>query len=752
MTRFLSAVLVTFLCVTGAFAQTPPAPTELRVSPSNHGTNRVTAFLTWRSTVGNQQYRIYRSAGDSANFAAIGTTNFMSYHDSTIVIGTRFYYYVKAFVGATESNRSNIANILIPIPPPLPTPTNLVAVNAPQRYEPGVRLTWRGGRGQWIYRVYRSTNNANTFRSYASTSDTSLLDRGVRGDSTYYYYVRSTYSFGDTTGTPRSNTASVLVTLPRRVAGTVRGTIIDDSTSAPIRRVLVSFYRSGQNWGGHSAPVYTDSLGRFTAQLDSGRYIMRANPPCEISAIRYKAEYYNNCYEPACATVIVVGDSTTFTANMGLGRLTPPSYNYVSGVVMDTANRPLRNARVSLVRTMQEMNFIASLGLTPGIGDEALTLEGVGHTRGVMWSGWTDSLGRYRARVLSNNRYIAMASKETYLPEYWNNKPTAELADIIAIGTRDTSGIDFSLAVRPIPNNSVAGSVRDTLGAFVPSRITLIPATRNSNRYRYVHTDSLGVYSITGIEAGKYFVLASPFSGYGFAYYKAGRFGVNRIADAETVNVTGNVTGITVGVRRISNSGLTLVQGRIRSTTNAVVAGVRVEAFDQSGELLGIGVTDATGAYEIDAVAPGVVTVIADRDGYRSAEVDIVISENVFSVSNVNLSLSPEGLTSVGDNGVAPEAFVLHQNYPNPFNPTTTISFDVPAASKVSLQIFNLLGQQVATLVDGDVAAGKQEIVWAGKDGGGRSVASGMYFYQLKATGVNGGSGYSSIKKMLLLK
>jgi hypothetical protein len=751
MTRFVSVLLFVFMFVGGLQAQIP-TPTDLRVSAGGNSTNHVGAILTWRAASGNVQYRIFRSAADSAHFASIGTSNILSYFDSTIVAGTRFYYYVKAYRDTLQSNRSNIVNILIPIPPPLPIPTNLAAVNAPQGFEANVKLSWGGGRGPWMYRIYRSTNNQTGFRSYSSSSDTTYNDHSVKADSTYYYYVRSTYS-GDTTGTPRSNTASVLVVAPRRVRGTVSGTIIDDSTSAPIARVVVNFLRSSNNHGFCASPVMTDSLGRFTALLDSGRYVMRANAPQPSSTTtRYRSEYFNNCFEPACATVIVVGDSTSFTANMGLGRLTPPSYNYVEGFVKDTANQPLRNANVAIVRTLQEMNFLASLGFTPGTGEEAMNLDGVGHGRGVVWNGKTDSLGHYRARVLSNNSYIALASKSGYLPEYWDNKATAELADIIAITNRDTTGINFSLAVRPVPNNSIAGTVVDSLGTLVPSRITLLPVSRPNNKHRYAHTDSLGAFSIAAVEEGKYFVLATPFSGYGFAFYKAGAFGVNRIADAETVTVSGNITGINVGVRAIVGGGLTIVQGRIRSTGNNNVAGVRVEALDQTGELLGIGVTDGTGMYRIDGVASGVVTIAADCDGYRAEELTVVIAANNYSVSNANITMSPVGLTAVTGSGFAPETFVLNQNYPNPFNPSTTISFEVPVASRVSLQVFNLLGQEVATLVNSDVAAGKQEIVWGGKDNAGRSVASGMYFYKLSASNINGGASFASIKKMLLLK
>lgn len=88
-----------------------------------------------------------------------------------------------------------------------------------------------------------------------------------------------------------------------------------------------------------------------------------------------------------------------------------------------------------------------------------------------------------------------------------------------------------------------------------------------------------------------------------------------------------------------------------------------------------------------------------------------------------------------------PAEFKLNQNYPNPFNPTTTIRFALPKSQRAQLRVYNTLGQEVATLVNEDKPAGTYSIEWnAG------TVASGVYFYQLKA------GGYSATRKLLLLK
>ena len=95
---------------------------------------------------------------------------------------------------------------------------------------------------------------------------------------------------------------------------------------------------------------------------------------------------------------------------------------------------------------------------------------------------------------------------------------------------------------------------------------------------------------------------------------------------------------------------------------------------------------------------------------------------------------------------IIPASFRLHQNYPNPFNPSTTIRFDLDRRMEVTLEVFNILGQRVATLIDRPVEAGVHEIVWRGINDGGSRVSTGIYFYRLRT------DEFTESRKMLLLK
>jgi hypothetical protein len=100
----------------------------------------------------------------------------------------------------------------------------------------------------------------------------------------------------------------------------------------------------------------------------------------------------------------------------------------------------------------------------------------------------------------------------------------------------------------------------------------------------------------------------------------------------------------------------------------------------------------------------------------------------------------------------APLTFELLQNYPNPFNPNTTIEFRIPMASNVNIKIFNILGQEVVTLMRGVQKAGYYKIQWDGRNNHGQSVATGIYLYIMTARALNGSAEFKDVNKMVLIK
>ena len=99
-----------------------------------------------------------------------------------------------------------------------------------------------------------------------------------------------------------------------------------------------------------------------------------------------------------------------------------------------------------------------------------------------------------------------------------------------------------------------------------------------------------------------------------------------------------------------------------------------------------------------------------------------------------------------GRGAPVPQAYKLYQNYPNPFNPVTEIQFDLPEAVRVELKVFNILGQEVATLLDAVRPAGAYHVRWDSRSASGVTVGSGVYIYQLKA------GSFVDSKKMVLIR
>ncbi|MDH7515318.1 MAG: FlgD immunoglobulin-like domain containing protein [Bacteroidota bacterium] len=101
---------------------------------------------------------------------------------------------------------------------------------------------------------------------------------------------------------------------------------------------------------------------------------------------------------------------------------------------------------------------------------------------------------------------------------------------------------------------------------------------------------------------------------------------------------------------------------------------------------------------------------------------------------------------------VVPGGFGLEQNYPNPFNPSTSISYSLPQASVVTLRVIDMLGREVATIVNETQAAGRYTVTWKGMNQNGESVASGTYIYRIDAVPVDGSQPFTGMRKMTLSK
>lgn len=163
------------------------------------------------------------------------------------------------------------------------------------------------------------------------------------------------------------------------------------------------------------------------------------------------------------------------------------------------------------------------------------------------------------------------------------------------------------------------------------------------------------------------------------------------------------------------------VQITISGTSNDVAG----ELVDASGTVVAFNNGTSSNPFTLTAPGPGTYTINAGYAGplrWDSASISISV-------------------TDVGENTSNPTEFILHDNYPNPFNPSTTIRYSIPEASFTSIKIYDVIGNEISTLVNESKLAGTYEVEFNASD-----LSSGIYYYNIQA------GSFNETKKMILMK
>jgi len=132
-------------------------------------------------------------------------------------------------------------------------------------------------------------------------------------------------------------------------------------------------------------------------------------------------------------------------------------------------------------------------------------------------------------------------------------------------------------------------------------------------------------------------------------------------------------------------------------------------------------------------------TLNSEHPGYFDVKADISVDGWVYWTDSMRVQVP--GFDAVEENPGLPAVFALDQNYPNPFNSSTTIRYSLPNRSKVTLTAFNLLGEEVAHLVEGEKEAGFHEVQFDGS-----KLESGVYFCRLQT------GGFMQTRKLMILR
>ena len=197
--------------------------------------------------------------------------------------------------------------------------------------------------------------------------------------------------------------------------------------------------------------------------------------------------------------------------------------------------------------------------------------------------------------------------------------------------------------------------------------------------------------------------------------------------DPSSVTISySDIQGGEAGIVTNNNGTVNWLEGNLEDDPLFIGTGVYPYSLQDLSPCINVGITDTTGLNlpEFD---------LAGNPRVYGARIDMGAYEN----QNVIVST---------DEDLIPLVTKLNQNYPNPFNPETTINYSLKENAKVSINIYNIKGQKVRTLIKDKLEAGDYSIIWNGKNDNNKPVSSGIYFYKHKT------SKYENTKKMILLK
>jgi len=300
---------------------------------------------------------------------------------------------------------------------------------------------------------------------------------------------------------------------------------------------------------------------------------------------------------------------------------------------------------------------------------------------------------------------------------------------------RNNTGSSFSNVQHITPTDAKLFPVNGTAGSTLPGRlhndawVAYTPITGETYMFWY-ETDaafqsSFGVYGQKFSSNG---TRQWPDSGKAFRPFGGGQPSFIRCAAKDSVAVVFYFDGVT--------------------TTNNLVKGFKVDRngnFLWSGSIMNVSSVASSKGRLGGAFTSNGMSMLTWSDNR--------IDGNGVYAQNVNFNGTLGNITGIGTTERAtPMEFELLQNYPNPFNPSTNVKYQIPNTSRVNLSIYNILGQQIATLKDEVQSSGNYDVVWNGRNDFGSQVSSGVYFCRIEVRPVDGGNVFTGIKKMMSLK
>ena len=500
----------------------------------------------------------------------------------------------------------------------------------------------------------------------------------------------------------------------------ISGVVTSASAGAPIAHATVEAFP--ETWIGKKPyRVRTGEDGTFTIpNVRPGIYVIKAK------AKGYLPEYYQEASRLKDATLVKIDLNQSVTGiDFTLGKSA-----IIAGKVTDSASG---NPILHGVVLAKKLNSAFSL--------MSMTKED----------------GTFSIENLQPGKYIVSAIARGYHREFYQESASRDSADVLEIADSDSLGnIDFTLDHLPV-QGGISGLVFSDADSLPIGGAWVMAFPKNAGHPFLTVTGSDGAYAFTDLHSGQYFVMAWARGFVGEFYDDVRNWKKATIVSVTSPNVT---TDIDFGLAPVTEGTYTIA-GKIENRSGKrPLDHVFVYARGQMG-MTGFAVTDENGLYAIMNLPAGHYRIFGIRPGYwQSANGDTSTSDSLDatvgsgeSYDNANISMSEISVTGVQNsgNGPLPSSYALNQNYPNPFNPETTISYAIPQAGLVSVNVYDLLGQKIVTLENSRQAAGVYTLRWNGRDAFGAQVSSGIYFVKIQVKNSRGVV-FRSVKKMTLMK
>ena len=505
---------------------------------------------------------------------------------------------------------------------------------------------------------------------------------------------------------------NVDIVLGTYVAFSISGSVFN-AQNEPVTQGVVEL-RSTPN----QTPPYMHHMHRVT-QIDSTGSYMFTNIPAgqyivAVWTLMSPVVFYPSTFDITEAVPVVVVDEDLTGINVTI----PVVQTYtISGYVKDAdTEAPLEGIKVRTDR----MGFHHFPMQHPMFNNEFNAV-----TDATGFYSITAPFGRYTLAAVDTTHY--------YRIQFYDHAFLPFQATVIVLD-QDYTNVNFDLYPRlDSLQCSIGGTITEN-GEPVTYPVMVVAVSSDEDWEDSTISNADGSYLLNHVRPGQYYVVA-------YSLYSPPLYYDNVLSweDADLVTVYGPVSGINFNLVNTDADGPSNLSGVITDGSNNALGNVMVVLTDAQQQIIGFARSDDEGNYFISNVPSDSYTVHATKMGYAS------VTQNVYLDGNDYLNLSLAAPTS-NDDTVVPAILSGVTNYPNPFNPNTTIALALAKDAEVSVRIFNVKGQVIRTLLNGNVKAGIHNLLWNGADDDGNTVSSGIYLVKVQ------GAGFSKSHKMTLMK